>query len=104
VKSPFIPLFQRGKKRKEFSIESPKAVLPLKKGGQEGFLARAVQSAKVLRLFTISSYFMVFGQVNLSSREFGMKKRCGSLVPRYSLTGNQQQGTSNGFSHLIKKL
>jgi hypothetical protein len=51
VKSPFIPLFQRGKKRKEFSIESPKALLPLKKGGQEGFLARAVQSAKVLQKF-----------------------------------------------------
>ena len=30
VKSPFIPLFQRGKKWKGFSIESPKALLPLK--------------------------------------------------------------------------
>jgi len=48
VKSPFIPLFQRGKKWKEFSIESPKALLPLKKGGREGFLARPFQSAKVL--------------------------------------------------------
>jgi hypothetical protein len=31
------------------SIESPKALLPLKKGGREGFLARPFQSAKVLR-------------------------------------------------------
>jgi hypothetical protein len=31
------------------SIESRKALLPLKKGGREGFLARAFQSAKGLR-------------------------------------------------------
>jgi hypothetical protein len=43
-------LFQRGKKWKEFSLETPKALLPLKKGGREGFLARPFQSAKVLPL------------------------------------------------------
>jgi hypothetical protein len=41
-------LSQRGKKRKEFWIESPKALLPLKKGGREGFPARPFPSAKVL--------------------------------------------------------
>jgi hypothetical protein len=55
--SPFnfftASLSQKGKKRKEFSIESPKALLPLKKGGREGFLARPFQSAKVLRVFVI---------------------------------------------------
>jgi hypothetical protein len=41
-------IFQRGEKWKEFSIESPKALLPLKKGGREGFLAGPFQSAKAL--------------------------------------------------------
>jgi hypothetical protein len=59
VKSPFIPLFQRGKKRKEFSIESPKTLLPLKKGGREGFLAGVFQRAKVLRK---KKYLKVFPQ------------------------------------------
>jgi hypothetical protein len=36
-------------KWKEFPIESRKALLPLKKGGREGFLARPFQSAKVLK-------------------------------------------------------
>jgi hypothetical protein len=42
-------LFQRGKKRKEFSSGYRKALLPLEKGGREGFLARPFQKAKVLQ-------------------------------------------------------
>jgi len=48
---PLHPPFSKGEKPKEFSIESPKALLPLKKGGREGFLARPFQSAKGLPSF-----------------------------------------------------
>jgi len=40
MKSPFVPLFQRGKKRDLSAKASRKALLPLKKGGREGFLSR----------------------------------------------------------------
>jgi hypothetical protein len=50
AKSPFIPLFQRGK---DWNLPSnfQKALLPLKKGGREGFLGRPFQGAKVVRIF-----------------------------------------------------
>jgi hypothetical protein len=44
-------LFQRGKEWKESSIECQKVLLPLKKGGWEGFLARPFQNVKVLQKF-----------------------------------------------------
>jgi hypothetical protein len=48
-------LFQKGKKWKEFPLEFPQALLPLKKGGREGFLARPFRSAKLLP-YSILSY------------------------------------------------
>src|SRR4030043_1510952 len=39
VKSPFVPLFQRGEKW-HLPSNSPKALLPLAKGGREGFPVR----------------------------------------------------------------
>ena len=48
---PSSPFSKGGKSGKNYSIEFPKALLPLKKGGREGFPARPFQSAKVLRLF-----------------------------------------------------
>jgi hypothetical protein len=59
------PLFQRGKRGKEFSIESPQALLPLKKGGREGFLAGRFQSAKGLQN-------SLFFEVSIRTREMGV--------------------------------
>jgi hypothetical protein len=47
-KIPLSPPFPKGEKGKKSSIESREALLPLEKGGGEGFLARLFQSAKVL--------------------------------------------------------
>jgi hypothetical protein len=43
-------LFQRGKKEKEFSLACRRALLPLKKGGREGFLATPFHRAKVIQV------------------------------------------------------
>jgi len=47
VKSPFIPLFQRGKKRNRLLKAFKRALLPLKKEGWEGFLGRPIQKGKL---------------------------------------------------------
>jgi hypothetical protein len=48
---PSSPFSKGGKSGRNYSIESPKALLPLKKGGREEFLARPFQSAKGLHKF-----------------------------------------------------
>ena len=45
-KSPLIPLFQRGKFGILYRNQIKKALLPLKKGGREGFLGKPFQMAK----------------------------------------------------------
>jgi len=45
--------FSRGAKWKEFFVETAKALLPLKKGGREGFLEGPIQSAKVLKFLKV---------------------------------------------------
>ena len=84
MKSLFIPLVQRGKKRKEFSIESPKALFPLKKGGQEGFLARAVQSAKVLQIFKLF-FFFINGKKNPVENAGVIEVSVGNFLCKISL-------------------
>ena len=48
-------LFQRGKMWKRSSTGCRKTLLPLEKGGREGFLVKAFQRAKVIRLFNLCS-------------------------------------------------
>ena len=47
-KSPFVPLFQRGKFIIFCLNQFKKALLPLEKGGREGFLGKPSQMAKQL--------------------------------------------------------
>ena len=50
-KMPLPPPFPKGEKVESSTVNPPKAPLPLKKGGREGFLGRPFQNAKVLRIF-----------------------------------------------------
>jgi hypothetical protein len=42
------PRFPKGEKAESSTADPPEALLPLKKGGREGFLGRSFQNAKVL--------------------------------------------------------
>jgi len=48
-KIPLPPPFPKGEKEESSIADSAKALLPLKKGGREGFLGRPFQNAKVLQ-------------------------------------------------------
>jgi hypothetical protein len=61
-KSPFIPLFQRGKRPGDSSNSRKEPLLPLEKGGREGFRGRPFQNPKLLPFFLLPNLFVFVAQ------------------------------------------
>ena len=93
-------LFQRGKKWKESSAGCRKTLLPLEKGGREGFLVKAFQRAKVIQLFLLTGIPIIDNQNPKGLAAKGINSSVAVL--RAFPTALPQDQEANCFSGLPK--